>query len=236
MLVHGLWLSEHWMALLGRRLRQGAIPVSPVAPISVPAQARSEGPAPDGPVSHAGRLRTVGFNYAAVSQPAERTLERLAMLVRGLEAPAVHFVCHSLGGLVVRHLLVREPELPPGRIVTLGTPHTGSCVARRLARWRFGRAWLGYSLGFGLAAGEADLPALPAGREVGSLGGTLPWGLGRLVAPIPRPHDGTVALAETRVPGLADHMGLRVSHLGMLASAGVATQVAAFLARGRFAH
>lgn len=225
-LVHGLWLSERWMALLGRRLQEGAIP----------AHVHDAGRVPDGTVYEPGRLRTVGFNYAAVTQPAERTLARLATLVRGLEAPAVHFVCHSLGGLVVRQLLAREPDLPPGRIVTLGTPHTGSCVARRLARWRFGRAWLGHSLGFGLAAGEADLPALPAGREVGSLGGTLPWGLGRLIAPIPRPHDGTVALAETRVSGLADHVSLRVSHLGMLASAGTATQVAAFLARGRFAH
>jgi hypothetical protein len=56
--------------------------------------------------------------------------------------------------------------------------------------------------------------------------------LGRL----PGPHDGTVAVAETRLPGATDHVVLPVTHFSMLTSRAVADQVVAFLRRGRFEH
>lgn len=179
------------------------------------------------------------FDYAAVSQSPEQILRHLARQVRALNAPEVHFVCHSLGGLVVRHLLAREPDLPVGRVVTLGTPHTGSRIARRLAHWRLGRTLLGHSLDLGL--GGVGLPPpltvpRPLGQEIGSLAGTLPLGLGAVMEPLVRPHDGSVALCETQIAGLSDHLALKVSHLGMLASVAVAHQIRYFLACGRFAH
>ena len=47
-------------------------------------------------------------------------------------------------------------------------------------------------------------------------------------------HDGTVAVEETRIPGLTDHLVLPHSHVGMLFAQDVADQVAHFLRHGRF--
>lgn len=229
-MVHGLWFSGRSLALLGRRLGR---------PDTLAGQGAAR-------VFQAQR-----FEYGSVSWPAARTLDGLATRIRGLaqervqeraryqaqDLPQVHIVCHSLGGLVVRQLLVQAPELPIGRIVTLGTPHAGSRVARRLARYRWGRALLGHSLDFGLdGTGLAPLPDR-ARPQIGALAGSLPLGLGQVLGGFGGVrHDGTVAVDETRSAGLADHLTLRVSHLGMLVSPAVAAQVRHFLVHGRFMH
>ncbi len=62
-------------------------------------------------------------------------------------------------------------------------------------------------------------------------------GLGRVVAPdLPRPNDGAVTVAETRLAAACDRIELPVSHTGMLFSRRVARQVGAFLRDGRFEH
>src|SRR5437879_13367101 len=61
--------------------------------------------------------------------------ERLESWVRELKAPAVHFLGHSLGGLVIYRFLERFPDQPPGRVVFLGTPCVGSRAAKRAARF-----------------------------------------------------------------------------------------------------
>ncbi len=59
-------------------------------------------------------------------------------------------------------------------------------------------------------------------------------GLGRLLGRMPAPNDGTVWLDETDLPGAAEQLRVHVSHTGMMFSAEVARQVAAFLRDGRF--
>jgi hypothetical protein len=48
------------------------------------------------------------------------------------------------------------------------------------------------------------------------------------------PSDGTVLVEETDLPGATAQLRLPVSHTGLLFSAEVARQVAAFLRNGRF--
>ena len=74
------------------------------------------------------------------------------------------------------------------------------------------------------------------GVEVGCVAGRMPFGVGRLLGPFPEPNDGTVAVDETRIAGLADHIVLPVSHVALLWSTSVAAQVAHFLEQGRFRH
>jgi hypothetical protein len=92
---------------------------------------------------------------------------------------------------------------------------------------------LGHSVVGGLLDGA---PPWSGERELGSLAGTVNMGLGRLVTRLPDPADGSVTVAETRLPGMADHICLPVSHTTMLFAPAVAAQVCAFFAGGRFRH
>jgi pimeloyl-ACP methyl ester carboxylesterase len=175
--------------------------------------------------------RTVLFSYPSLRNSVPASAQALAERVAALDTPRVHFVAHSLGGLIVRHLLISTAAVPPGRTVTLGTPHQGSRVARLLSGGK-----LKGLLGRGIEQALLDPPtAWPAGRELGSLAGTLNVGLGRLFS-VPAPADGTVTVAETRSPGMTDHVCVPVSHTGLLFSARVAEQVRSFLDTGRFRH
>jgi pimeloyl-ACP methyl ester carboxylesterase len=183
------------------------------------------------------RLRGCGFDVALYSYPSVRlSLEENARrLQRYAEARAsgrIHFVAHSLGGLVLLAMLARNPSLQVGRIVLLGSPCAGSSTAEQLARRRAGRWLLGRALGSLVPARSRALPAI----EVGAIAGTRCFGVGMVLARLDAPNDGVVTVAETRVPGLADHVVLPVTHSGMLFSARVALQVCAFLRHGRFSR
>jgi pimeloyl-ACP methyl ester carboxylesterase len=184
------------------------------------------------------RLRACGFEALLFSYPSVRiALEQVALrlerFVREHSAGPVHFVGHSLGGLVVLELLARAPELPAGRVVLLGSPSTSSLAAEQLARSRAGRVLAGRALPqwrpeHGMAVSKRV--------ETGAIAGTARFGVASLVVTLPRPNDGAVTVAETQLPGLQDHLVLHVTHSGLLVSARVAREVCAFLAHGRFTH
>jgi hypothetical protein len=68
------------------------------------------------------------------------------------------------------------------------------------------------------------------------IAGSRGVGLGLLLGGPGGPGDGTVAVAETRAEGLADHLVLPVTHTGMLFSRAVVRQAGEFLQAGRFDH
>src|SRR3546814_14178968 len=78
--------------------------------------------------------------------------------------------------------------------------------------------------------------AWPPGPEVGMIAGSLPHGLGGLLARFEGDNDGTVLVEETRSPQLADHVVVAASHSGLLFSAEAIAQTVAFLGTGRFRH
>ena len=200
--VHGLWMPGDESLILRRRL------------------------------AHEFGLTLQAFRYAAASSTMSDIGERLARLVRELQAPAVHFVGHSLGGLVIYRFLERFPDQPPGRVVFLGTP----CVASRAAQ-RAGR-FAPVARLFGQPAAEELLQPRERrwaqARPLGIIAGSQPIGVGQLLAGFAEENDGTVAVSETRMPGATDHIVLPVSHLGMLLSARVARATGSFLTQGRF--
>ena len=102
--VHGLWMSGGESLLLRRRL------------------SREFG------------MDVHPFRYATASSTMTEITSRLQSFVRGLEASRLHFVGHSLGGLVIYRFLERYPKQPPGRVVFLGTPSVASRAAVQAAR------------------------------------------------------------------------------------------------------
>ena len=183
------------------------------------------------------RLRRAGFHPHILSYPSLRgtpaeNAARLRALVTRLHAPRVHLVGHSLGGLVILHLLADGPPAPLGRCVLLGSPVNGSGVARLLARSWPTRHLLGRSVERGLL-GEA--PCLPAGVEVGVVTGNVAYGVGRLVPALAGESDGTVTAAECDLAGAAARLTLPTTHAGLLVDRRVAAATTAFLRSGRFA-
>jgi hypothetical protein len=71
-------------------------------------------------------------------------------------------------------------------------------------------------------------------RDIGVIAGNVPLGFGRLVANFEEDNDGTIGVSETSFDGAMDHLVMPVSHKGMLVSADVADQAAAFIKRGKF--
>lgn len=182
------------------------------------------------------RLQTSGFLVKQFSYPSVRRtpLENamdLNAYIKTVNTDIIHFVCHSLGGIVIRHLFHAYPDQKPGRIVTLGSPHQPSSAARQLTRFIPGEIVLGKSTVKGLLG---DIPAWKSGHELGSIAGTLRFGLGTIVPGIPRPNDGTVAVAETKVEGMKDHLCVKASHFGLLLSKTVANNTIHFLKAGSF--
>jgi len=172
------------------------------------------------------------FHYDSVHEGMAQIATRLHALLEPIEAPQVHLLGHSLGGLVIMRCLERYPMAQPGRVVFLGTPVAGSRAARLLARSELGRRLLG-------AASAEELllehtRRWQCGRELGIIAGTRPWGFGRLLLKFDEDNDGTVALSETRLAGAAGFLPLPVTHSSMLWSARVARETGSFLEYGGF--
>jgi pimeloyl-ACP methyl ester carboxylesterase len=173
------------------------------------------------------------FRYSAVHSSMNDISARLDDFVRELVTPsAVHFVGHSLGGLVIHRFFERFPRQPDGRVVFLGTPCVGSRAAERASRFAPVAHLMGASVREELVRPQERAWLGP--RALGIIAGTQPIGVGQLVAGFAEDNDGTVAVSETRMPGAADHLALPVSHLGLLVSARVAQQTGLFLMQGRF--
>jgi len=200
--VHGLWMSGAESIWLRRRL------------------ARERGY----------QLRV--FRYASVRAPPAHIIAALRDTIAAIEAPRVHLLGHSLGGLMILRCLERYPMAQPGRVVFLGTPVAGSRAARRLGQSRLGRWLLGAASAEELLVERAQRWQL--GRELGIIAGTMPLGFGRLLLKFDEDNDGTVAVSETRLAGAAGFLPLPVTHSGMLWSANVARETGSFLEYGSF--
>jgi pimeloyl-ACP methyl ester carboxylesterase len=178
-------------------------------------------------------FQTHRFSYPTVRGSMGATLERLQEFVAKIDADRIHFVGHSLGGIVLCRYFQQTPLTPAGRVVLLGSPVAGSASARAVAR----HGWLKRVIGPLVHAElveDREPRTWECGRELGLIAGTQPAGLGRFFARFEEDCDGTVAVSETRLPGHTEHLVLPVSHMGMLVSSRVARHVGAFLANGRF--
>ena len=150
-------------------------------------------------------------------------------------ASKLHFVTHSMGGLIVRGFLAVHRPANLGRVVTIVPPHHGSAVSDKLRRlpiiWRIIGRNLG-ALGTGPDAYWRTLPQR-ADFELGVIAGSfalnpLGWFL------LTRPNDGTVAESSTRLDGMTDHLTLPSNHTLILFRRRTAMQAIAFLRTGRF--
>ena len=169
------------------------------------------------------------FDYASVHGGIDSTIERLRERIFAL-GERTHLVGHSLGGLLAVAAAQRDPQLTGGRIVCLGSPLLGSATARRLGHFPGGTLLLGGSA----ELLQRGLQRWDGPQQVGVVAGRLPFGFGMLLGGLHGRHDGTVAVAETQLPGIADHRVIAAAHTGLPFSDEAARLTIAFLRNARF--
>ncbi len=186
-------------------------------------------------------LRAHGFETASRTYPSRRhSLSYLASEVADwiVEQAGTRPVCavtHSMGGVIVRHL--HDPRIRWDRIVMLAPPNRGSQLAAALVknpvfRWYYGPA------GAELADGSRwprppGAFAVIAGTRGLALTNPTSWTIGRRFSAHTR-HDGTVAVDETRLDGMAAFAEVDVTHTWIMNDPRVHALVVQYLRHGAF--
>ena len=178
------------------------------------------------------------IDYPSRSAPIEELATRaIAPAVAACElagASRIHFVTHSLGGILLRQYLANHALPALGRVVMLGPPNQGSEVVDRLGSWRL-FAVINGPVGQQLGTDVHSVPNRlgPVTYPVGVIAGrhSINW-INSLL--IPGPDDGKVSVARTQVGGMTGHLVLPCSHPFLMRDWTAIRQTIHFLGRGRF--
>ena len=189
----------------------------------------------------AAHLEESGFDTLARTYPSrQHSIGELAASIADWLADAARdrplcAVTHSMGGIIVRHL--HDPRLRWQRIVMLAPPNRGSRIAAGLAanpvfRWFYGPA--GSELADGTAWPQPPAPfAVIAGTRSLALSNPTSWTAGRRFAPGTR-SDGTVAVEETQLPGMAAFAEVDATHTWIMNDPLVHRLIVEYLRNGAF--
>lgn len=157
--------------------------------------------------------------------------------IRGCaSAEKLHFVTHSLGGILVRQYLANHPLEHLGRVVMLGPPNQGSEVVDALKNVP-GFTFVNGPAGSQLGTDPTSVPNTlgPVDFPVGVIAGSHTFNP-LLSLLLPNPDDGKVSVERTRVKGMRDHIVIPATHTFMMRHPEVIRQTLVFLATGAFDH
>ena len=170
------------------------------------------------------RLTKLGHQVENLSYPSTKTDKRrfFNTLDEKVKDGPVIMVGHSLGGLVFKDYLksrkLSVEQVP--MVITLGTPHQGAQITKDMAKFNLHHI-LGSSLQFGLLPKSFEKTwTLP--QKLISIAGDLKIGAKPLLDKVWRENieesDGTVAISETKIPGMTEHIIVRQNHTGLVYS------------------
>lgn len=164
------------------------------------------------------------------------TLPKAIALCQKRSADTIHFVTHSMGGILVRHYLQEHPLPNLGRVVMLSPPNKGSHVVDHLKNI-FIFKWLDGPAGSQLGTRNGSLPLKlkPPAYDVGIITGD------RTINPflswlIPGKDDGKVSVENAKLDGMKDFLVVHKSHPFIMNDATVHRQIYQFISSGRFDH
>lgn len=184
--------------------------------------------------------KVVNFDYPSrkhkIEQLSAEVLPDAITICREQQPDKIHFVTHSLSGIMLRYYL-KQHEMPDlGRVVMLSPPNKGSEVVDKLGGNFLFRALNGPA-GLQLGTGATSIPNT-IGRvdfDLGVITGdrTINFILSSL---IPGADDGKVSLANAKVEGMDDFLVVHSSHPFIMKNNQVIDQTLHFLQKGKFSR
>lgn len=186
--------------------------------------------------------QVVNDGYPSEDAPIEDLVRYVGEGAARCGDETVHFVTHSLGGILVRAWLARGHPDNLGRVVMLAPPNQGTEIVDELvASDLFNRVvtWFNGPVTSQLGTGPNSVPnRLPAvDFELGVIAGDVPVSanpIGALV--LDGPSDGTVTVESTRVEGMTDHIVISATHTLIMVNPVAMAEVLEFLRNGVFDH
>ncbi len=171
---------------------------------------------------------------ASILELAESTIPSALKSPEVIKSHKIHFVTHSMGGILLRSFLSRHKIKGLGRVVMLSPPNQGSEVVDNLKGVALFQ-WLNGPAGQELGTDENSTPNRLGGVdfELGVITGdrSINWINSLMIA---GPDDGKVSVARTKVQGMREHIVLHVVHPLIMRSPQVQSAALQFLSSGRF--
>lgn len=168
------------------------------------------------------------FHYPSIFKSPEKNAIQLFEFISKIDAPIVHLVAHSLGGIVINHLFAHYEIKQAGKVVMIGSPLNGSAAANYLSKKKYLKYLLGKSVIKGLLG---DAPKWNYKRKICVIAGNKGVGAGKIFASrvMQESNDGTVNLHETQLENADESHAVPLSHFLLLASNEVVKIIVNFL-------
>lgn len=192
-------------------------------------------------------LTTAGYHTVSLGYPStKKTIEDIAAdyfppalaQCQAFEPSSIHFVSHSLGGIILRTVFKEQKPEKMGRVVMLSPPNKGSVAADNLKDWWLYK-WLNGPAGQQLTTDKDSLPNRlgPVDYPVGVITGDryffFDFWLSSL---IPGIDDGKVSVKSARLAGMSDFLVVHETHPFIMDAEYVHEETLYFLQNGTFKH
>lgn len=171
-----------------------------------------------------------------IARLAEQAIPPALQECRKHGTASIHFITHSLGGIVLRQYLSNHAIAELKRVVMFAPPNKGSQVVDKLKKMP-GFMLMNGPAGQELGTDQQSIPNQlgPVNFDLGVIAGTrsINWMLSLY---LPNPDDGKVSVENTKIDGMKDFIAIPVSHPFIMKHKTSIRQSVHYLQKGTFLH